>query len=396
MPKWAGLGKCQAGTCIAVGQRMNAPNALRSSTHARWQTARRLLVIRLDNLGDVLMTTPAFAALRDAFPQAHVTLLTSHSGAMLGSHLNVIDEVMPVMVPWMKGPPQRPPIAHGAFDLVEQIRAGNHDAAVIFATATQSPLPMALVCWQAGIALRLAHCRENPYDLLSDWVSDKEVVRDGMRHEVQRQLDLLAAIGVKARRTGMVFDLNPADHAGAQAHLQRIGLAAGHAFVLMHPGATAPSRRYPAVMFGQAMAQLMQMGLTCVFVGSGADAELVHEAHAAAGGRGLVLVDKLTLGELGALIQRASVLVCNNSGPAHVAAAVGTPVVDLYALTNPQHTPWQVPARVLYHDVPCRNCLRSVCPQGHHACLREVPPQAVANAVVDLLSIVHEQSRPAA
>ena len=77
-------------------------------------------------------------------------------------------------------------------------------------------------------------------------------------------------------------------------------------------------------------------------------------------------------------------------------AALGTPVVDLYAQTNPQHTPWQVPSRVLFHEVPCRHCLRSECPQGHHACLEEVAPGAVAQAVRDLLEVVDDAERPAA
>lgn len=61
------------------------------------------------------------------------------------------------------------------------------------------------------------------------------------------------------------------------------------------------------------------------------------------------------------------------------------PVVDLYALTNPQHAPWKVTSRVLYHDVPCRFCYKSACPQGHHRCLTEVPPSRVVNAALDLL-----------
>ena len=85
-----------------------------------------------------------------------------------------------------------------------------------------------------------------------------------------------------------------------------------------------------------------------------------------------------------ALVEAAPVLVSNNTGPVHVASAVGTPVVDLYALTNVQHTPWLVPHRVLYHDVPCRLCYKSVCPMGHHDCLRLVPPEAVADAAVEL------------
>jgi len=81
------------------------------------------------------------------------------------------------------------------------------------------------------------------------------------------------------------------------------------------------------------------------------------------------------------------VLVANNSAPSHLAAALGTPVVNLYALTNPQHTPWRVPAQVLNEDVPCRWCLKSVCPQQHHRCLRGVEPQQVVDAALALMRL---------
>ena len=77
-------------------------------------------------------------------------------------------------------------------------------------------------------------------------------------------------------------------------------------------------------------------------------------------------------------------LIGNNSGPVHLASALGTPVVDLYALTNPQHTPWQTEHRVLFRDVDCRWCYRSVCPKGHHACLLGVPAAEVAAAALEL------------
>jgi ADP-heptose:LPS heptosyltransferase len=79
------------------------------------------------------------------------------------------------------------------------------------------------------------------------------------------------------------------------------------------------------------------------------------------------------------------VLLSNNSGPVHLASALGTPVVDLYALTNPQHMPWQTPHRVLYQDVPCRWCYRSVCPEGHHACLNGVAVDDVVAAASELM-----------
>jgi ADP-heptose:LPS heptosyltransferase len=85
-------------------------------------------------------------------------------------------------------------------------------------------------------------------------------------------------------------------------------------------------------------------------------------------------------------LARAPLLVSNNTGAVHVAAAVGTPVVDLYALTNPQHQPWMVPHRVLFHDVPCKFCHKSVCPEGHHHCLRLVAPRQVVEAARGLVA----------
>jgi ADP-heptose:LPS heptosyltransferase len=94
----------------------------------------------------------------------------------------------------------------------------------------------------------------------------------------------------------------------------------------------------------------------------------------------------LDLGELAALLERSNLLISNNSGPVHLACAVGTPVVDIYALTNPQHAPWQVPHRVLSHDVPCKYCYKSTCPHGHNDCLRGVAPGQVVEAALELLA----------
>ena len=124
-----------------------------------------------------------------------------------------------------------------------------------------------------------------------------------------------------------------------------------------------------------------------IVTGSAGERDLVDAVCAAAGQPRRVTgwAGTLELGELAALIAQAELLISNNSGPVHIASAVGTPVVDLYALTNPQHGPWNVPHRLLYHDVPCRFCYRSVCPEGHHQCLLGVPAQLVVDAACELL-----------
>jgi ADP-heptose:LPS heptosyltransferase len=122
-----------------------------------------------------------------------------------------------------------------------------------------------------------------------------------------------------------------------------------------------------------------------IFTGDAGERELVEAIRRDMAVRSRSLAGELELGELAALIESADLLVSNNTGPAHLAAALGTPVVDLYALTNPQHTPWRVASRVLFHDVPCRNCYKSRCPHGHNDCLHRVEPERVAAAARELL-----------
>jgi lipopolysaccharide heptosyltransferase II len=353
---------------------------------AEWREARRILCVRLDALGDVLMCTPAMRILRDALPGRSLTLLTSPSGAAAAPYLPEVHDTIVHAAPWMKA---GVPAAPGALlELAAMLAARRFDAAVVFTTYTQSALPAALLCWLAGIPLRLAHCRENPYHLLTDWIPDPEP-QLMVRHEVQRQLDLVRHAGAKPQAgttPGLSFAVRAADLASVRARLLRMGIDTGRPWLLLHPGASAASRRYPAGHWARALGLLAQRsGLPVVITGSAAETELVESIRAASGTGAHTLAGQLSLGELGAALRLAAVALTNNSGPAHIAAAVGTPVVDLYALTNPQHTPWRVRSRVLFQDVPCRFCFKSACPAGHHECLTGVAPERVVDAVLELL-----------
>jgi lipopolysaccharide heptosyltransferase II len=367
----------------------------------RWQTMRSLLAVRLDGLGDLLMTTPALRALKEHRPGRRLTLLTSPAGAALARELPFVDETIAFAAPWMKH--GAPADGEATAALVERLKAGRHDGAAIFTVCTQSPLPSALVCYLAGIPRRLAHVRENPYELVNDAVRDPDVdVRQGVRHEVERQLALVAATGATIDDPALVFPVAQAARASMLAKATAAGVDRSRPWLLVHPGATAPSRRYPLAAFGEALRRLDRgtSDARQVVIAGGPD-DVADAAALAAQVRGAVSVaGLLTLPELAALVERAALLLCNNSGPAHIAAAVGTPVVDLYALTNPQHTPWRVAHATLSHDVPCRGCLRSVCPEGHHLCLAGVAPAEVAAAVERLYAPlragarVHEGATP--
>ena len=359
-----------------------------SLIHPGWRSARRILCVRLDSLGDVLMCTPALRALRGALPGRSLTLLGSPAGAAAAPFIPEIDDVIVHAAPWVKGDGAGVGTAaarQAGLALVHTLAARAFDAAVIFTTYTQSALPAALLCQLAGIPLRLAHCRENPYRLLSDWVQDPEPAST-VRHEVQRQLALVGHAGCAPGDLGLSFVPRAADHAAASECLRNAGIDPGRPWILLHPGASAASRRYPAGHWAQAIAALSAAtDVPLVLAGGAADIELTEDIRRRAGLPLPTLAGRLGLGALGAALRMAAVAVTNNSGPAHIAAAVGTPLVDLYALTNPQHTPWGTRSRVLFHDVPCRFCFKSTCPEGHHACLADVTPQRVAEAVLGLL-----------
>jgi lipopolysaccharide heptosyltransferase II len=347
----------------------------------RWERARRLLAIRLDSLGDVLMTGPALRAL--ASRGAHVTLLTSPAGADPARLLPGVEEVIVYDAPWMKATaPRSGPALERA--MISRLRRGAFEGAVIFTVYSQSPLPAALLCHLAGIRLRAAHCRENPYQLLTDWVREPEPL-EVERHEVERQLALAAELGLNASDTDLRVTLPPPASERVQRLLTEIELDQRRPWLVLHPGATAPSRRYPVDRYAAAARTLIdEHGWQVVVTGGADDAALAERLTAKLGGRVISLAGRLNLAELAALIARAPLFIGNNSGPAHLAAAVGTPPVVLYALTNPQHTPWGVPSRVLSHDVPCRNCYSSVCRAGHHLCLLGIEPAEVVAAALSL------------
>jgi lipopolysaccharide heptosyltransferase II len=356
-------------------------------TPTAWDNARHILAVRLDNLGDVLMTTPALRALGQ--PGRRITLLASPAGAAVVPHVPEIDRVIPAAMPWLPCAPSDPDTL---MDMAAALRAEEFDAAVIFTVYSQNPLPAAFLCWLAGIPLRLAHCRENPYHLLSDWIPDPEP-QEVVRHEVRRQLDLVAAVGCATDNERLSFRICPEDAVRAVAKLRAAGVDPERRWIVVHPGASAPSRRYPAEHFAAVADQLAESpDLQLVFTGDAGDGPLIDAIMARTRSPAVSLAGMLGLGELGAVLAPAALLIANNTGPVHLAAALGTPVVDIYALTNPQHAPWQVPSRVLYHDVPCRFCYRSVCPQGHHDCLRLLEPQRVAQAARELLAPGTEKS----
>jgi lipopolysaccharide heptosyltransferase II len=342
-----------------------------------WNTAQNILCIRLDTIGDVVMTTPAIRALKQG--NRRITLMTSTAGSRIASLISEIDDLIVYDSPWLKATELREN-SQPEFAMIEQLRQAQFDAAVIFTVYSQNPLPSAFLCYMAGIPLRLAHCHENPYQLLTHWIKDPEPDQL-IRHEVRRQLDLVASIGCELEDTRMKLKIDQQAILRVQSLTQPIP----RPWVVIHPGATAISRRYPPEQFAIVAETLVKQGIQVIFTGTGSEQEIVRSIQSKMTQPSYSFVDRLNLSELTALLSLAPLLISNNTAPVHIAAAVQTPVVDLYALTNPQHTPWNVPHRTLYHDVDCRFCYKSICPEGHSNCLYLIEPTEIVQAALTLL-----------
>jgi ADP-heptose:LPS heptosyltransferase len=162
--------------------------------------------------------------------------------------------------------------------------------------------------------------------------------------------------------------------------------------VVIHPGCSMPARTYPSEGFAAIVEQIVaDLGAAVVLTGGAGERELLEQIAGrltpATRRETRLCVGALPFPVFCALVAAADVAITNNTGPMHIAAAVQTPVVALFALTNPpeQWGPWRVPHRLLYHDVPCRLCYSRVCPRGHEY-LRLISPAMAVAATAELLA----------
>jgi ADP-heptose:LPS heptosyltransferase len=347
--------------------------------------ARRILVVRPDNIGDVVLLTPALRALRAAAPQARIELLASPAGTAVAAMIPELDGVLTASPNWQQL--TAPADAAGAEaavraerELLDRITAGRYDVMLVFTSFSQSPWPVAHLGLLAGIGTRVVHSREFAGAVATHWVTPPP----DTTHQVDRALHLLAAIGVphRGRETSLRV---PADAVRAAAELAPEP-ASGPRFALLAPGASCAARRYPAERFGAAAAQLARAGLPVLVAGSAAEAPLVERVVATAAHPGVTPVPPVPLPVFTALLAGAAVAVTNNSGGMHLADAVRTPVAVTYAGTErpTDLRPRSTRAALLGRDVACAPCRHLQCPFDHE-CL-DVPAGDVAAAALGLVS----------
>lgn len=335
--------------------------------------ARRVLVVRADSLGDVLLAGPAVRAI--ATSGASVTMLCSPVGAAAARRLPGVDDVAVHRLPWIDADPE--PVARDAMDrLVDDLAARDFDEAFVLTSFHQSALPTALLLRMAHVPVIAAVSEDYPGSLL-----DVRHPDPGDVHEVERALSLVGSRG---------YRLPPGDDGALRMRRRRTRTEldlGGDPYVVVHPGCSVPARTWAPDRFVALVDALVARGYDVAVTGSERERALI--GRVAAGPRphvrpfgGLPELDDLV-----DVVAGAAAIVVGNTGPAHVAAAVGTPVVSLFAPTVPaaRWRPWRVP-HVLLGDqtVACAGCRARVCPVAGHPCLSRVSVDDVVRALEEL------------
>ena len=339
--------------------------------------SRTVVVARLDNAGDVLLQGPLVRAV--AAEADRVVFLAGPAGAAAARLLPGVDEVWTWHCPWILGDP--PPVDPADLAaLAERVRALAPDEALISTSFHQSPLPLALVLRAAGVPRLSAISVDYPGSLL-----DVRHRVDDDLPEPERALSLARAAG---------FDLPRGDDGRLAVRRPLPPVAHEPGYVVVHPGASVPARAWPAERCAEAVAALAEDGHRVLVTGGPGERDLTA---AVAGSRGVDLGGRTNLTELAAVLDGAAAVVVGNTGPAHLAAAVGTPVVSLFSPVVPavRWAPYGV-STVLLGDqfAPCRDTRARECPVPGHPCLTSVTAADVVDAVRELVPTVEKVGTP--
>jgi histidinol-phosphate phosphatase family protein len=337
---------------------------------------RPVLVTRFDNAGDVLLAGPAIRAVARDNP---VVLAVGPAGRAVAEVLPGVDHVVELAAPWVLGEP--PPVdSHALARFTAAVAAHRPVAAAVLTSSHQSALPTALLLRMAGVPEIAAVSLDYPGSLL-----DHRIPGDPDVHEVERALAVVGRLGHQLPPGEDALAVRLPDGPPAA---QLAGRLPQGPYVVVHPGASVAARTLAPGRWRAVARALAAAGHRVVVTGSAAEVALT--AHVASGVPGAVdLGGACSFGELARVLAGADAVTCGNTGPMHLAAAVGTPVAAVFAPTVPavRWRPWRVPHVLLGdQDVSCRGCRARECPVPGQPCLAPVGPDDVVAAVERLLS----------
>ncbi len=363
---------------------------------------KKILVIKLCCVGDILFTTPAVRALRKGFPQAHLAYLVGGwSREVIEDNPN-LDEIIIYDTPAHSANRWRALVRTLACLL--DLRKRRFDLAVIL----HRTFFAGLFAWLAGIPRRIGFDYDGRGRLLTD-----KVPFDSNRHEVDRYLDITTSLGIELNSTSTEMEVDPGQQDFVLDLLKSHGLKPEDKLVAVlvgggkNPGTTMPTKRWPPDRFARLTDIIMEKyKARVIFVGGPGDEEIVREVMSGMKNEPVDLVGKTTFKQLAAVLKLCTLFVGGDSGPLHIAAAVGTRTVGIFGPSDPRLVaPRGETHLAVWKEVPCSPCYRpdtvlegqdfSSCPRGTLECMKEITLEDVLAAVRQQMRETGSQPTPA-
>ena len=334
---------------------------------------RRILLIKPSSLGDIVHALPTAAALKRCFPAAALTWLVKRQWAGVLEGSSAVHHILPVDLSLGGWPASIQAVRAGQFDLVVDL---------------QGLFRSAVLGWLSGAPVRVgfANGREG-----SPWFyTQKVAVVDSEMHAVDRYLLVPRSLGGAPPPIG-TLDFPLAVDSGADKNVTEMllsgGAIAGSPLVAINAGARWPTKQWPSSAFAEVADQLQDQGIRVVVIGSVVESQQASTVVEHMRTSAINLVGKTSIKELIALLRRVRLLITNDSGPMHLAAALGTPVVALFGPTDPGRTgPYGLGHRVLRSGIPCSPCFSRRCVNPKTLeCLTTISPGQVFHQALRLV-----------
>jgi lipopolysaccharide heptosyltransferase II len=338
------------------------------------ETVESILVIRLYFIGDVLLSTPVIEALARAFPHASLAVAVKKRALDVLTGNPFVDEV----IVYDAVPGYHSPV--WTWRLARELRSRRFSLTVDLTGDWRS----SWMVLASDPAFRVGFNHVGTGFLL-----DRRTPYRAEGHVVDHLLSIVEPLGATVAEPLPRMYLSDQERAESNAILAEACPGPSKRRFAMAPGANWPARRWPADRFGALAARIMgRFGLPTVVLATAEDARLADEVVAASGGAAVSLAGRTNVRTLAAVAESAAVFVGNDSGPLHIAAAVGTPVVGLFGPNTPVHfSPRGSASRVLYAGFPCSPCRQGRCERPEDGCMMALSIEQAEEAVRSLLGV---------
>lgn len=339
-----------------------------------------ILVLQTSFLGDTVLTLPLIAELKRRFPIKKLTMLCQPASRELLQDHPMIDEILV---------DDKKRLDRG-FAGLRAKAASLREKRFTIALTPHKSLRSALLLHLAGIPCRIGFRQSRGWFLFH-----RRVERDPQRHDVERNLSILQAFGVRIGECQRALDL-PVSSAAQDVvneKLQALGIVANQMLVGVNSGSVWPTKRWSAAGFAELILKLKKkFACQVLLFGGPEDAAVVEDVQGRCGGAAINLVGHVGLRELAAAISRCAVFITNDSAPMHIAVARRVPTVAIFCATTPElgFFPYTADAIVVGRALACRPCASHGgrrCPLGSADCIRQIPAEKIFKSVDKLLSV---------